>query len=634
MPSTKFAKFDYNNNNWINLVDSISLKKIYSSAKSIAKYGNKILIGCSIVKPSVDAGVKTIPVIYIYDTQSQNLQPIVDTLSDLWKSYINCFLIKGDDIFIGTSTGVYKSTDGGLTWTRKSSGLHFKNEYYDYDYEIHKMCEFEGNIYAITNPPSTYGYFNTNSSTLVYSTDNGESWQNSELFSYDIFVADMPQDFAVINNKLLISTLDGLFEVDKDLTKKTQLINDTLSSGTVQDFYVDNEKIIATKFNDFIYQTNVKNNGKWERLAKKQAFPIANVDNFCKNNENIYALVGYNGYVSGSFAISNDTGNTFWFVNEKDTTMLNLQYYSIYAHTNDSVYVTTSKGIFLSNDEGKTWHRITGDGFMYKVMKMIKIDENIFAGTLDYGLIKSVDGGKSWEKKKLPTKYDEITIKDILYHDNKIYLATKQYYDPEKKILVNGEGIFMSSDLGESWEKKNNGYPDSLETASLASYGDYIFAATNWYGSVYYSTNGGEKWHSINKGLSGYSLSRIKVFGGYLYAGTSTGLYKYNLKNLITSVDEIEKRNYLYSMQPYPIPATNRVQAEIYWDKALDINQADIKVYNIYGEEINSKDKIKVIPESDWYGKIIWNCEGNEPGVYIITINYGTEKKAIKVIKN
>ena len=97
---------------------------------------------------------------------------------------------------------------------------------------------------------------------------------------------------------------------------------------------------------------------------------------------------------------------------------------------------------------------------------------------------------------------------------------------------------------------------------------------------------------------------------------------------------EIEKRNYLYSMQPYPQPATNRVQAEIYWDKALDINQADIKVYNIYGEEINSKDKIEVVPESDWYGKLIWNCEGNEAGVYIITINYGTEKKAIKVIKN
>ncbi|MGB9703076.1 MAG: hypothetical protein ACPL1A_10205, partial [Candidatus Kapaibacteriota bacterium] len=539
-PYGKFSKFDYNKNNWEDLIDSNSIKKIYSSANSVVKFGNKILIGCSIVKPSVDAGVKIIPVIYIYDTLTRNLQPIVDTLSDLWKSNVNCFLVKGEDIFIGTSTGVYKSTDEGLTWTRKSNGLHFKNEYYDYDYEIHKMYEFEGNIYAITNPPSTYGYFNPSYSTLVYSTDNGESWQSSQLFSYDVFVADMPQDFAVINNKLLISTLDGLFEVDKDLTKKKQLINDTLCSGMVQDFYVDNEKIYATKFNDFIYQTDINNKEKWEKLAKKQAF--SNVDNFCKINQNIYALVGYNGYVSTTFVVSNDTGNTFRYVNDIDTTMLNIQYYSIYAHTNDSVYVATSKGIFLSNDEGKTWQRITGDGFMYKVMKMVKIDENIFAGTYDYGLIKSVDGGKSWTKLKLPTKYDKITIKDILYHDKKIYLPTR-------------EGIFVSPDLGESWEKKNNGYPDSLETVSLASYGDYIFAATHWYGSVYYSSDGGEEWHSMNKGLSGRSLSRIKVFGDYLYAGTSTGLHKYNLKTLITSVEEIEKRNYLYSMRPYPQPA-------------------------------------------------------------------------------
>ncbi len=611
-------KYDKINNKWMEIMNDSLYLQILNVPKTIAENKGKLYIGTNKFQPSIDQGYKR-PNIFIYDTLTKKLISIVDTVSDLWKSNINCFLVKGDDIFTGTSTGVYKSTDEGLTWTRKSNGLHFQNEYYDYDYEIHKMYEYEGNIYAITNPPSAYGYFNPNSSTLVYSTDNGETWLNSELFSYDIFVEDMPQDFAEINNRLLISTLDGLFEVDKDLTQKRQLINDTLNSGTVQDFYIDNGNIYATKFNDFIYQKGLNKDEKWERLAKKQAF--SNVDNFCKINQNIYALVGYNGYVSSTFVVSNDTGNTFWYVNCIDTTMLNIQYYSIYAHTNDSVYVTTNKGIFLSNDEGKTWQRITGDGFMYKVMKMLKIDDNIFAGTVDYGVIKSVDDGKSWTKLKLPTKKDEITINDILYYDKKIYLATQ-------------EGILMSSDLGGSWEKKNNGYPDSLKTVSFASYVDYIFAATSGYGSVYYSKDRGEEWHSMNKGLSGYSLSRIKVFGDYLYAGTSTGLHRYNLKNLITSVDKTEKRNYLYSMAPYPIPATNKVQAEIYWDKALDINQADIKIYNIYGEEIDSKDKIEVIPESDWYGKLIWNCEGNEPGVYIITINYGTEKKAIKVIKN
>lgn len=613
-------KYDRINDKWVEIMDDTLYLKILNKPKAIAENKGKVYIGTEIFQPSFNQGYKR-PNIFIYDTQTKELISVVDTLSDLWKSYINCFLVKGDDIFIGTSTGVYKSTDEGLTWTRKSNGLHFKNEYYDYDYEIHKMFEFEENLYAITNPPSTYGDFNPSYSTLVYSTDNGESWQSSQLFSYDVFVADMPQDFAVINNKLLISTLDGLFEVDKDLTKKTQLINDTLCSGTVQDFYVDNDKIYATKFNDFIYQKGLNKEERWEKLAKKQAF--SNVDNFCKINQNIYALVGYIGNVSTTFVVSNDTGNTFRYVNGIDTTMLNIQYYSIYVHTNDSVYVTTSKGIFLSNDEGKTWQRITGDGFMYKVMKMLKIDENIFAGTYDYGLIKSVDGGKSWRNLKLPTKYDKITIKDVLYHDKKIYLATR-------------EGIFVSTDLGEIWEKKNNGYPGSLETASLASYGDYIFAATSGYGSVYYSTNGGEEWHSMNKGLSGYSLSRIRVFGDYLYAGTSTGLYRYNLKNLVVSVDDSQinvKPDYLWASVAYPNPARDYVQAKVWWDTHNEIEKAEIVVYDVYGNRVSGRDRVTIIPENDYSGLIRWDCSNFPSGVYILTIQHGTRIQTVRMLK-
>lgn len=95
-----------------------------------------------------------------------------------------------------------------------------------------------------------------------------------------------------------------------------------------------------------------------------------------------------------------------------------------------------------------------------------------------------------------------------------------------------------------------------------------------------------------------------------------------------------EKRNYLYSMPPYPIPASHRVQSQLFWDSGLDINNFNIKIYNIFGVEININNSVEIIPESSWFGKLVWNCEGFEPGVYILTINYGTEKKAIKVIKN
>ncbi len=623
----KTLKYDKNNDKWVEIIDDTLYSKIRNNIKTITEYNGKIYLGTEISQGSIDQGYKR-PNIYIYDTLSKQMISIVDTSSDLWKSYVNCILVKDNELFIGTSTGVYKSTDEGITWIRKSNGLHFKNEYYDYDYEIHKMTEYDGIIYGITNPPRPYGNYYSAYTTLVYSTDNGESWINDTLFTLDA-----PQEVKVVNNKLLISSYYGLFETDKFLTKKTQIIKDTLNSGFVYDFYADNERIYATKANDFIYQISVNKNEKWERLAKKQAISINIAYDFCKINQNLYALLG-NSYGKNSLVVSNDTGNTFRYAT--DPKMMNIPYYGIYVHTNDSVYVTNNWGIFLSNDEGKNWQKITEDGFTYKVLKLLKVGDYLFAGTIDYGLIKSVDGGKSWKKLKLPTSYDEITIKDILYYKKKLYIATIQTYDPSKKIRVRGEGIFMSSDLGESWEKKNKRYPDSLETVSLESYGDYIFAATNWHGGVYYSSNEGADWYPLNNGLAGYTMNRIRVFGDYLYAGTSTGLYRYNLKNLVVSVDDSQinvKPDYLWASVAYPNPARDYVQAKVWWDTHNDIEKAEIVVYDIYGNQVSGRDKVTIIPENDYSGLIRWDCSSDPAGVYLLTIKHGSETRTIRMIK-
>jgi len=95
----------------------------------------------------------------------------------------------------------------------------------------------------------------------------------------------------------------------------------------------------------------------------------------------------------------------------------------------------------------------------------------------------------------------------------------------------------------------------------------------------------------------------------------------------------IERKNYFYSYPPYPLPAGEVVQAKIFWDLALNINTAEIKIYDVYGKEISDGKDIEIIPEGDWSGTLVWNCKGINPGVYLITINYGTERKVIKVVK-
>jgi hypothetical protein len=99
------------------------------------------------------------------------------------------------------------------------------------------------------------------------------------------------------------------------------------------------------------------------------------------------------------------------------------------------------------------------------------------------------------------------------------------------------------------------------------------------------------------------------------------------------SVDEIEKRDYFYSYDLYPNPAHERVTAKIYWDAGLDINSAQIGIYDIYGNQIEARENIEIVQESDWSGKLTWNCAGVPFGSYFIKIDYGTETRVIKFIK-
>jgi hypothetical protein len=124
-----------------------------------------------------------------------------------------------------------------------------------------------------------------------------------------------------------------------------------------------------------------------------------------------------------------------------------------------------------------------------------------------------------------------------------------------------------------------------------------------------------------DKFISNY-INKFGNFGLSIISFTDSTFY---------SVDEVERKNYLYSYPPYPNPATNEVNAMIYWDLALNINSADIKIYDIYGKQVADKTSTTLEEQGPYYGKLTWHCKGVPPGVYLVNINYGTEKKTIKV---
>jgi len=90
--------------------------------------------------------------------------------------------------------------------------------------------------------------------------------------------------------------------------------------------------------------------------------------------------------------------------------------------------------------------------------------------------------------------------------------------------------------------------------------------------------------------------------------------------------------NYLYAYPPYPLPAKDYVSSEIYWDTKLDINSADMSVYNLFGDKICGKEKISLQQKTIWSGTVTWDASSAPPGLYLLRIKHGTKTETIKML--
>jgi len=193
-------------------------------------------------------------------------------------------------------------------------------------------------------------------------------------------------------------------------------------------------------------------------------------------------------------------GGTKWTectngIKEKFTSSVIIDY------TNPSVlYCATEGGVYRSENRGDAWTR-TGlsVGGVRVVVQSPKDANTLVAGTDDYGIYITHNGGRYWEKSE--AGLDHQTFYAIVF-------------DPSNpQVLYAGgyvTGIYKSTDGGISWTRKNNGI-SVLNIHSLAvdpTNSSRVFAGSMW-GGVYRSNDGGDTWHKA--GLSGSQVWQIIV---------------------------------------------------------------------------------------------------------------------------
>ena len=164
----------------------------------------------------------------------------------------------------------------------------------------------------------------------------------------------------------------------------------------------------------------------------------------------------------------------------------------------------TSRGLYLSSNEGKAWKRDVELGRPYLVSVRARSNVVVVAGTRK--LLVSVDYGKTWRASRdLPSYVSGIQSLTITPDD--------------QVIVASREGAFRSRNLAAQWSRIYRGLPS--KNINCITYDDSnhrLLATTAENTAVYESKDGGYSWRRQSD--TGYRLRSISVFRGRLVATT------------------------------------------------------------------------------------------------------------------
>ena len=426
-------------------------------------------------------------------------------------------------LWVVAGNGVYLSTDNGDTWVTKNNGLSDRvisiaiNPVNDYLFVnskskgLFRSTNRGENWVKVTNDVSisrilitASGKIYCTSGKVYYSDDNGDTWieKSNGLPNENITSLALGADgtlYAGTANSWIYCSTDG---GDTWLQPLYNTIYDLTSSDDGSIFVVNNKsKELKGLFR------SIDRGETWVKVTVDMDVH----DILITASEEIYYEIYYKE--SKKVYYSNDNGDT-WI--EKSNELLDpLPIKSLALAVNGTLYVETyySEWVSYSTDGGDTWSRLK-----YKTIYDLTIsdDGSIFA-SIDEGFIKSTDRGATWVNTGIEDRTGTIIYNPI----------TKDIF-----ISDNNDNIYISTNLGASWELINEGIPDDDIICAFAFNPNTgrMYVATDE--GVYHSINYPNFWEltTLNENISSIAVAS----NGDIWA--ITGDYK-TLNNVYLSID-------------------------------------------------------------------------------------------------
>jgi len=375
-------------------------------------------------------------------------------------------------IWIGTKQfkGIYKSADGGETWTRLVKGIPDPEGQY-------AMLTFRQFTVDPNNPDVVYAsaeiepdQFNYSKGKIFKTTDGGQSW--FEVWDGGSLVRHIVIDPAntdiiyagtgIFDRFTAYGKLEGVIK-STDGGKTWFNINNGLRNLTINALAMHPENpnilLVGTGRINFAHEVEGDTQGNiarttdggktWTEVLGGEEINCINSIDFCPSNPNIVYAAGNRN----DFYVSTDAGKTWkrkFYGVENQAPGLPLGI-AIHPHNPQVIYLNNyGGGVFKSTDGGDTWVMSSSGYTGARIYGVVMRPDNpyIVYATEDMGIFKSSNGGKDW----LP----------ICASGGNRALAANPINPDE--LLIGSEGmgtIIRSSDGGKTWREVLNFYdPD------------------------------------------------------------------------------------------------------------------------------------------------------------------------------
>jgi len=621
---------------------------------------------------STDGGETWEKVLYVNDTTGcidVAINPIhpETVYAAMWQR------IRGPDYRIsgGEGSGLWRSTDGGETWTELTDGLPQGDAVGRIGLALSPSNP--GVIYAIyANHP---GYF----IGLYKSTDGGDTWTRtndedlSDLFSsYGWYFGNVrvdPQNPDVVYAMglgLYKSTNGGESWYEADFGIHVDQHDLWIDPNDPNHLYIGNDGGFYTSHNGGsswtksydlpitqFYDITVDYQNPWRVYGGTQdngtvRTPTGSLNDWeiIYGGDGFHCIVDYTNpnvifaeYQYGGLGKSTDGGNTFDYATYgidpddrrnwdtpviMDPTDHNVLYYGTYR-----VYKTTNLAEYWTPVSGDLTNG-PGSGNLYygtiTVIEISPVDNSIvYAGTDDGNLWVSKDGCSTWTDigGELPDRY-VTDIKADPLDAGRVYVSFSGYDLDEHTPY-----IFVSTDTGATWSDITDNLPQAPVNAIEIDPDnpDLVFVGTDF--GVYYSSRGGGNWTALPDGMP-MSVVMDMVFHEpthTLLAGThGRSIYKLDVSELEVSERTVstQKRTFL-TLKSNPV----RDFAEIIVN--LDEgSRVKLSLYDRSGRKIRERNLN--------FGRGTHSCRidmsGLPRGLYILRAASGRKISTIRILKD